>query len=301
MLFTLSSAAGAVLFAIPIIRRLIIANIRTAFPEKDRAEVRRLARENCSNIVLTVLEFLWFSGKSREIRDLVDFPEECWNLTCRAREAGRGLIWVTPHLGNWELAGFKFKQYSEIPFAVVYRPINNPYIDRLIMRSRMSEGNMVIPDKGAVKGMIKALKSGCFIATLIDQNTRARDGGVFADLFGLPVSTSRAPAMFARKFNVAVAVGGCIRKGRRYSMYTRELPKKPSEYASDEELIQDLVGINESLIREYPEQYLWLYKRWLYIPREASEELKSKYPFYSKVAPPKFYDKKAENKQERKA
>jgi lauroyl/myristoyl acyltransferase len=107
----------------------------------------------------------------------------------------------------------------------------------------------------------------------------------------LPVPTSRAPALFGRKLNTPVAIGGCIRKGKKYEMFSEELPKNPSEYGSDEELIQDIMKITENIIRQYPEQYLWFYKRWLYIPENATDEQKKRYPFYSVNAPPRFFSK----------
>jgi KDO2-lipid IV(A) lauroyltransferase len=141
---------------------------------------------------------------------------------------------------------------------------------------------------------MKALREGYQLATLIDQNTRVRDGGIFVDFFGLPVPTSRAPAMFARKLNAWVAVGGCVRQGREYKLFLRELPRPAAEYPDDESLIQDLMHLTEDIVREHPEQYLWIYERWRYIPADASPELAARYPFYATKAPPRFYDGNAE-------
>ncbi len=295
MLSPIAKFAGSMLFMLPSVRKLLCANIRIAFPEKTDNEVRSIARGSAVNLILTTLEFAWFIDRPAMLERYVDFPENERNITEKHKKTGHGLIWATPHLGNWELAGLKFRHDANIPFAVVVRPLNNIFLNRILHSGRISEGSRVIPDKGAVKGMIKALKDGCFIATLVDQNSRARDGGIFVNFFGLPVPTSRAPAMFARKLNTPVAVGGCIRKGARYEMFAVELPKTAAEYGSDEDLIQDIMVVNEKLIRQYPEQYLWLYRRWLYIPENATGEQRNKYPFYSKKVTPKFYDKYASN------
>lgn len=288
-LLWISRVGGRFLILVPQLRRLILANLAVAFPGKKKRDIRKLAVKNASNLVLTVLEFFWFTGRPEMIEKYVDFTEHTWDVTNKYKQEGHGGIWATPHLGNWELAGLKFKRDAGIPFAVVVRNFNNSLLDRLFNSGRMSEGSRIIPAKGAVKGMLKALKEGFFVATLIDQNTRARDGGIFVDFFGLPVSTSRAPAMFARRQNIPVAVGGCIRKGRRYETFVVELPKLAGEYKDDRELIQDIMKITEDLIREYPDQYLWLYERWLYIPEDIEENRKKLYPYYSRTVTPRFY------------
>ncbi|MEI6423347.1 MAG: hypothetical protein WCP55_14085 [Lentisphaerota bacterium] len=295
MLFPIADLIGWLFFLLPSVRELLNANIRIAFPEKDSCEVRTIALKSSSNLILALLEFFWFIDRAEMLEKYVDFPKKERDITAKNRKSGHGLIWATPHIGNWELAGLKFKHDADIPFAVVVRPLNNFFLNRIIHSGRVSEGSRVIPDKGAVKGMMKALKDGCFIATLVDQNTKYREGGIFVDFFGLPVPTSRAPALFGRKLNTPVAVGGCIRKGKRYEMFAEELPKLPSEYGSDEELIQDIMRITEKIVRQYPDQYLWLYKRWLYIPENATDEQKKRYPFYSVKVSPRFFSKLARN------
>jgi len=219
-------------------------------------------------------------------------PDEGVELTRKSMKEG-GMIWISPHIGNWELAAFNISFAAKLPFAVLVRPQNNPYINTLIVNSRTSSGNKVIFEKGAVKEMIKTLKKGYFLAVLIDQNTRVRDGGIFVNFFGLPVPTSRAIAFFARKMKVNIALGGCLRDVKGYKMFSKELPKKVIDYKTDEELVQDIMKMTEDIVREYPEQYLWLYKRWQYIPEGASSELRSKFPYYSSDTTPRFYDKTA--------
>ena len=293
MLFFTADIAGFILYCIPSCRNLIIANLKVAFPRWSDSKIRSIARKNTTSTVLTVMEFLWFVDRRHKLARKAYFNHDADYLTDKFIEEGKGAIWATPHLGNWEVAGLKFKDTAGIPFAVVVRTMNNPYFDRLINSGRMSEGSRVIRAKGAVKGMMKALKDGYFVATLIDQNTRARDGGVFVDFFGLPVCTSRAPALFARKMDVPVAVGGCVRRGYKYETFAKALPKSTSEYKSDEELIQDIMLVTEGIIRKFPEQYLWMYERWRYIPEDIDEPRKERYPFYADVVSRRFFDEKA--------
>jgi KDO2-lipid IV(A) lauroyltransferase len=289
-LFWVAAVGGAVLHALPRTRRVILANLAVAFPEMSEPERRRLARRNATSQMMTFLEFIWFVGRHQALAEKVDFPAACTDAVARCQAAGLPLVWATPHLGNWEVAGLKFRRETGNPFAVVVRPFDNPWLDRMVRAGRESEGTRVIPDKGAVRGVMKAMREGFFLATLIDQNTRIRDGGIFVDFFGLPVPTSRAPALFARKLNAFVAVGGCVRDGRKYRIFVRELPRPTSDYPDDESLIRDLMRLTEQIVREHPEQYLWMYERWRYIPADAPADLAARYPFYATPAPPRFYD-----------
>lgn len=296
-LFAFSAVAGRSIFLIPPFRKLLIANIRAAFPEKEIAEVRLIARKSISNLVLTLLEFSWFMDRPDRVEEYISVPQKDRETVRIGREDKNALIVIAPHLGNWEIAGLMIKHFFGLNFAVVARTIRNPYFEKLINSGRMFKGTKVISSKGAVKGMIKALEEGYSMATLIDQNSRVRDGGVFVDFFGLPVPSSRAPAFLFRKANVHMAVGGCIRKGRKYESYSEPLSKQPDEYEDDREIIQELMTITESYVRRYPEQYLWFYKRFQYIPREADEELIKKYPYYARVATERFYSKPVARKK----
>jgi KDO2-lipid IV(A) lauroyltransferase len=292
--------AGLFLRATPKFRKLVMANLRVAFPEREESELRRIMIENATLTPLTVLELFWFSTHPKALDTLIDFPDEYVELTNRMGGTGRGAMWMVSHFGNWELAGLKFEQQSDFPLAVVVRPLNNTRLNKLLSSGRSSQGTRVISAKGAVRGIMKALKDGFFVATLIDQNTRARDGGVFVDFFGLPAPISRAPAMFARKVGASVAVGGALRTGKRYMLFVRELPKPVAEYSSDEELLRAMMAIYEDLIREHPEQYLWFYEKWRHIPEWLEEKRKAKYPYYSSVVTPRFYSEKAPKEPKKK-
>jgi KDO2-lipid IV(A) lauroyltransferase len=276
------------IYLAPPLRKLMEANLKTAFPEKSKKEISALARKSFSNLSLSMLEFFWFVDRPDRLEKYTVYGGDAKAFT---ESSSKGFIFVTPHLGNWELAGLLVSHFDKRPFAVIARTVRNPYINKLINSGRMIKGNKIISSKGAVKNMLKALREGYGMATLIDQNTRVRDGGIFVDFFGLPVPASRAPAMFAKKLDIPVVVAGCIRKGRKYESFVKPLSKKASEYSDEQELTQELMNLTESLVREYPDQYLWLYKRFQNIPKEADEELIKKYPGYASVVNEKFYSK----------
>ena len=291
MVFKISSFCGFFLYMLPSVRCIAKANLKIFFPEKNDREISSIARESVSNIVLSVAELFWFSGRPEKIREYLDFDPAIAREWESCVKDGRGLIYVCMHFGNWELAGLMIRAFVGDKFAVIARQVRNPMLDALINKNRCTGGNRVIPAKGAVKEMMRALKDGYALATLVDQNTRVRDGGIFVNFLGLPVPVSRVPAMFGRKMNAAVVVCGCMRVGHRYKSYFAKLPRDTADYADDLEMTQDLMKIVEDIVRKNPEQYLWFYKRFQNIPMDAGEELIKKYPYYAKLSSERFYSK----------
>lgn len=286
---------GWLAYLAPGFGKIALMNVRAAFPEKSDAEVRSVTRASFAHLFLTFMEFFWIKGRSEQFKEIVECEEECERTALAAKESGaKGLIFVTPHAGNWEYAGMTLALLLGFKVGVVARAVRNPYLDKFISSGRMVEGIRVIRSKGAARGMVNAIEDGYAVGTLIDQNTRARDGGIFVDFFGLPAPVSRAPAAMARKGGYFVAVGATRRlpDGKVIAQF-RPLPKPTSEYASDEEMTQAIMKMSEDFIRKAPEQYLWFYKRFQYIPPDAPEELKKRYPAYAKVADFRFFDKGA--------
>lgn len=281
--------SGNFMYCVTAFRKLSIANITIAFPEKDLKEIKKIARKSFIHLVRSLLDFFCFSQNQKRFAAGYAFPDHDREVCETPFKKGNGLIVVAPHHGSWEIAGLIMK-HTGYPFAVVARTMRNPFLDKLINSGRMSEGSIVIPAKGAIKGMVKSLKSGSMVATLIDQNTKVKHGGIFVDFFGLPVPASRAPAMFGRKFNVPLVVGGSVFKDGKYEMYMEKISKSVENYESDTELIQDLLRVTETVIRKNPEQYLWFYKRFQHIPRDADQETINKFPYYAKKTNDRFYD-----------
>ena len=275
-------------------------NIATAFPEKSREEVNHIARKSLENLVLTLLEFLWIRKHPEKLEELIDTSllDACAREGQEKRSSGNGVIFITPHLGNWEFSGRLLAQLYHFPMATIVRKARNPYLDELVSSGRKGEDSVeIIHSEGAARGMNRALQNGKCIGILIDQNTKGRDGGIFVNLFGMPVPMSRAPAVLGRKKNCFIAIGTTLRKedGKFYSIL-RKLPKDAAACESDEELIQLIADEMEKLIRLAPEQYLWLYKRFQYIPEGTPEEIRKRFPPYAKTPSTGFYSNKDRGK-----
>ena len=289
------------MFLLPSVSKLVTANVRTAFPEFPENKVRRVARESLYNLAMNMLEFAWMTGVAKRIDRWTFISDEVVKKLKSHTSKNERIIFVNPHLGSWEASAVIATHTCNIKMAAIAKVTRNPYLNNLLNKKcREIQGLRVIFSKGAVKETIKALHEGLTIGTLIDQNTRIRDGGIFVNFFGLPVPCSKSPATlwrYAKANNIPVATlfGSVVRINGRLTAHCESLSRTLEEYADDREIIQELMDISESYIRKFPEQYLWLYKRFQHIPEDVTPEQKQRYPFYSRPACPKFYDRRAKN------
>ncbi len=290
---------GYLLFLWPPARKIAVANIRTAFPEKSLTEIKRIARKSFFNLVFNLTEFLWMSGKVERIERYTVIPEPVLTLLKDCVRDHIRIIFVNPHLGSWEGSGLMAPHYAGVKMVAIAKPVRNPYLNKFINKigREQEEGLQIIYSKGAMRASIKALKSGMGVGTLIDQNTRGRDGGVFVNFFGLPVPSSTAPAVLMdycvkNQIPAKIIYGTSVRLANGViTAHSDELSKDFAEYASPDEVLQELMQISEKFIRRFPEHYLWFYKRFQYIPPDCPAEIKARYPYYATVAPPRFFSK----------
>lgn len=282
---------------LPPVGGLIRKNLRCAFPEKGEKEIFDLSRRCIANLIQTVCELFWFHNRPEKVKEMIDVQPNLAAVAENARKCiaeGRPVILITPHHGNWEFSGMALGLYFGFKMATVVRTPRNPYLSRLITGGRSVKNVSIIESRGGMMKLVHAMESGSVAGMLVDQNIKARNGGAFVDMFGLPVPVSRFPGTMVLKKNAYIGVGSCIRLPNGHFKATMDpLPKPASEYTSEEEVIQDIMKMTENLIRMAPEQYLWLYNRFQYIPENASPELKAKYPSYAKTVKPSFYSKHA--------
>jgi KDO2-lipid IV(A) lauroyltransferase len=299
MVKMLARTIGFAMSLIPGFSKLVRANIRTAFPEKDAREVARIGRESFFHLIYNLLEFIWLTDKPARIEKYLCLPEDVTEKLKAHVAKNERIIFVNPHLGSWEASGLMAPYYAGVNMVAIAKPVRNPYLNNLLNKGNREKekGLRIIFSRGAVRESIKALRNGLGVGTLVDQNTRVRDGGAFVDFFGLPVPSSKAPAGFmhycvTNNIPAVIIYGTSVRlENGIVTAHARWLSKPFENYKDETEVMQELMNISEEYIRQFPEQYLWMYKRFQYIPREATPELKAKYPYYSTVAPAKFYSK----------
>ena len=172
---------------------------------------------------------------------------------------GRGVLVATAHLGNWELSAFSHA-WMTAPMNIVVRRLDNPRIDALVERYRGLSGNHIIEKKDAARGILKALKAGEAVGILIDQNTTL-DQGVFIDFFGMKACAGTAFAKLAHHSGAAVVPGFALWSAEEQRYILRFYPEIPMTGDVQEDT-QRVHAQLESVIRQYPDQWFWIHRRW---------------------------------------
>ncbi len=180
----------------------------------------------------------------------------------------RPVMLVTGHLGNWEIAGYALGLFGFKTHAIA-RPLDNPYLDRYLREFREKTGQKVLAKKGDFDQMQEVLALGGTLATLADQDAGQR--GLFVDFFGRPASTHKAIALLAIEYNVPLVVVGVTRRGQAglYQITVQDVIY-PEQYAGAPDAVRAMTqrfttGLEE-LVRQSPEQYFWLHRRWKHQP-----------------------------------
>ncbi|HEY4229693.1 MAG TPA: lysophospholipid acyltransferase family protein [Thermoanaerobaculia bacterium] len=260
-------------------RRLLLENLRGAFPEKPPEEIERLARASARSFGAAIVNFLAIAGADvDEVRRRVSISGlEHYD---EARAKGRGLLLLSAHLGGWEL-GAILAAIIDRPVVPVVRPLDNPLLECELARLRTRFGNRVIFKQAAAKGILKALRDNEAVVILIDQNVVASEA-VFVPFFGRPAATSPAVALFQQKTGAPVVpVFVWPLPGGRYHVELQP-PIHAEEFftdgggASREDAVLRATAryteVTEAAIRRDPAAWLWMHDRWRTQPTKPPED-----------------------------
>jgi len=246
-------------------RHLAIAadNLRQAFPDWKEARVQATARGVYAHYATVLLDILWMEGRPvEELLALADV-EGLEHLTA-ALAQGLGVVSPLAHLGNWEFQGVTTAPLIG-PSAVVARPLDNPALDRRLVSFRASTGNIVIYKQKALPEVLKNLREGRVVGIVVDQNVQAKDG-IFVRFFGRPACATTVAAALALKTGCPIVPARCVLRGDgRYRMVYGPPVEWSSAGGRGEDvarLTQQIASVIEGWVRETPEQWLWLHRRW---------------------------------------
>jgi KDO2-lipid IV(A) lauroyltransferase len=230
-------------------------NLAMAFPEKSEAERKIIVRGMWDNLGRTAAEMPRLPGESlfkrMETHGTELFPAP-----------GKSVLFVAGHLGNWELS-YPVAHRHGVPIALVYRHANNPVVDKMVVWLRSTQSSNQFPKGhgGAVR-LIRSLKDGQSLAMLVDQKL---NGGIAVPFFGREAMTAPAVAQFALRYDMPIFAARVIRKGGAY--FEWRIESVPYENTGDEKrdelvIMTRINALLETWIREYPEQWFWVHKRW---------------------------------------
>jgi KDO2-lipid IV(A) lauroyltransferase len=249
-------------------------NLRLSFPEWDEANVRETAERSYQSMVqLAMVDALimtrmitpdtWASYvQVKDVQPVLEVLDE-----------GKPLLMLTGHCGNWEMLAYTLSVIG-FPITGLARPLDNPLINKWLLDIRQAHGLQVLTKWGATRELQRSIESGRHLGFIADQN--AGDQGLFVPFFGRLASSYKSIGLLAMRYETPIAIAQARRIGHqfKYEFICRDVIR-PEDWADQEDpLFYITARYNhalEQLIREAPEQYLWLHRRWKSRPRFEKE------------------------------
>jgi KDO2-lipid IV(A) lauroyltransferase len=252
-------------WALGIRRRVVLENLRLAFPDKTESERRAIGRATYRNLARLAPEFLLAHRMTREELDRV-FSYEGWEHLEAARGRGKGVIACTAHFGNFEMLA-AVHNLRGIPVTMISREMGRSRFNDLWRRARSKAGveDIVVRKGETLVAARRALEQGRVLGYVIDQNQPLRRA-IFPTFFGVPAATSPTPAILALRtgapvvFTLALPLGD----GRHRVLFEGplEVPDTGDRRRDVLAFMQDLNDRLERRVREHPEHWYWLHRRW---------------------------------------
>ena len=255
---------GAVYHLHPRLRRVGLRNLEIAMPELPLKERRRIVRGVFLSLGRLLAEFCRFPKYSRENVSRVAVYEGFENFDT-AQRRGKGVLFLTAHLGAWEVGSFVHSVHGH-PLRVVVRPLDNPYVDRLVDRYRTLHGNQTFPKDEFARGLLSAMRAGETVGLLMDQNMTPPQG-VFVPFFGVQACTASGIARVALHTDASVIPAFTIWDPvlRKYRVHFDPPLTLVRTDNAEADLVANTAMFNnvlEQYVRKYPDQWLWVHRRW---------------------------------------
>jgi KDO2-lipid IV(A) lauroyltransferase len=243
---------------LPRLRQVAYANLRFAYPDRDEAWRGKTVDGVYASIGRLLVALARFPkiGKA-EVGDWIGY--EGFEHFERAIAQGRGVLFATAHLGNWELSAFAHGLLTA-PMSVVVRPLDNPVIDEIVERRRALSGNTLLSRRDFARSILHALRRNEAVGILVDQNASV-ENGAFVPFFGRLACANLTFARLAARSGAPVIPGFAVWRSEERRYVLRFYP--PVEITGD--AVEDTARIQASVekaIREYPDQWLWIHRRW---------------------------------------
>ncbi len=256
-------------------RKVGLRNLRRVYPEFTDGQIRRRLRSVYDHLGKVMVEMVraprMFMERTRRGLSLEKklkvnrFLTLCnFNKVQEICSEGRGVIFVTAHLGNWEL-GAAAMALIGLPLYVVVRTMDNPLLDRYVTRLREDWGQRILRKHGSMREALSLLKSGRRLGIVVDQNTPVDN--VFVDFLGEKAAVTRGVAALALKSDSVIFPGYAYRANNSPHHVVVvgdpiEVPKEGDREEKIFKITQQYTKAIEGWIKKYPEQWLWIHNRW---------------------------------------
>lgn len=252
-----------------------IDNIVEAYPEFTREQVVTLAQRSYTSLGITTFELLQSVNiTNQQIESKVDYTN--YHLVQEGINKGRGIVFISGHIGNWEWMTFVAGSKIPVPITAVAKTQKASFVNDSIAKFRGRTGNKVVDMNSAARAIFRELNSNNAVAIMIDQAADpAKD--VFVEFFNRPAVTYEAPAMLALRTGATIILCVCLRNDDyTYTVHLEnieydDLPDTPIGRAL---LTQRYTSRLEHYIRQQPDQWSWQHKRWKYNPLDFPNTVK---------------------------
>jgi len=245
-------------------KKIAKVNLDFAFGDELSEERKKEIIKRCyKNLVYNLADFVKNQGISKEkLKEKVKIENE--NYLRDALKEGKKVILITAHYGNWELAALTTGALFG-PLTIVGRKLDSPTMNRILRKNREQFDIEALDKRGAMKGLIRALKEGRMVGLLVDQNT-AEDEGILVDFFGKKARHTPSAALLARKFD-ALIVPLFVKTDdfKNFTLTFHPPIKTPKTKDQKNDIFvstQKQAEVTEKAIREKPEEWFWFHRRW---------------------------------------
>jgi KDO2-lipid IV(A) lauroyltransferase len=248
----------------PRLRRVGMRNLELAFPEKTIAEREHILKGVYCSLGRLLSEFPKFPEYTLENVDRIAVYDGLENYLA-ARDRGKGVLFMTAHLGGWEIGSFVHSLHGHW-LNIVVRDLDNPLLDRWVRRLRSLHGNKTHDKDSYARGLMAAMKHGETVGALMDTNMTPPQG-VFVEYFGLPACTAGGIARVAMRTGAAVLPAFTIWDESLGKYRIRFEAAIPTVCTGDDEAdalanTQNYTTAIEQAVRAHPDQWLWVHRRW---------------------------------------
>ena len=245
-------------------RRLALEHLALAFPEQTPAWRRQIARDCFANLGCCALEQAAVRSFDARLKEVTLLPDADAEVLRQAHAAGKGVVFVSCHVGNWELRARRLVREG-YGAATVAREANDPRLTALLEQRRAEAGLQTIwrGSPSAARELLRTLRRGDLLGLLIDQDTNVQ--GHFVPFFGRPAFTPRAAADLALRTGAAVVFGVAHRIApTRHRLSLRSISIAPTGDAQQDSLALTtaLTREIEAEIRASPGEWVWMHRRW---------------------------------------
>lgn len=250
-------------YLLPIRKKTVFENLDIAFPNLTIKEKKNLAFKSFNSFFISMVEILLLPYLSKEtVTSLVELKNS--ELLLQKYKEGNGLIVLAAHFGNWEYNAVSIPLQINVPVHIVVKNLRNPFVNKWMNKARTNWGNKLIPLGVSIRTTFAVLKNKEILAMIADQ--RGPEESIKLDFFGKKTSVFTGPAILSLKTNAPLLYLIPIRRPD-YSyfaeVYEVDRNNLPDDF--DQQVVvlcQRMINYLEEIIKSYPEQWLWMHRRW---------------------------------------